>query len=180
MADYEFDSGFEKLSAALRQAEVLFRPLASKAIAKSLQFIYEVISPYPSQPDRMRSGKLNTYVRGIGWFPKSSFVEDPKEPGGFRQLPTKRAQVRMTSQQLDKKFRMKTTVNKDGVEGELRNDATYSGYVLGPVEGDPHQAKYHAETGWVNEDEAMAQATPVIVENLNTAVDELLKAIVSA
>ena len=167
----EITLGFDALINAMGRAEEIFLPIASKAIAVSLEAIYEAISPYPPQPDRMRSGRLNTYVRGQGQYPTASFRPDASEPGGFKSIRTKKTAIRMTSQQMDKKYKMSVGVKGNSILGELRNDAGYSGYVVGPKQGDPHQVAFHAETGWVSEDEAILQATPQIEQSVETAVD---------
>ena len=167
--------GFDELASMFAQANDLFKPLASKAMAISIMAIESEIAPYPPQPDRMRSGHLNTYVRGQGRYPKSAFIPDIDEPGGFRIKKGARA-IKLTSQQMDKKFRSRVKLQSDKVEGELMNDATYSGWVIGPPEGDPHQVAFHAQTGWVDAEEAIEKARPVIVDSMNTAVyDFILK-----
>lgn len=162
--------GFDELASALEGADRLFMPLASKAMAISLTAIESIIAPYPPQPARDRAAHFNTYVRGQGNYPKSAFVADSSEPGGYRTKRVPKASIRLTSQQMDKRFSKSVKVKENILQGELRNEATYSGYVIGPVEGDPHQVSFHAQTGWVNADDAIAQATPDIVESLNTAI----------
>lgn len=167
--------GFEELARALRRADAVFAPLASRAIAVSLEAIEQVISPYPPQPDRMRSGHFNGYVRGQGRYPKSAFYPDTAEPGGWGLKRGRKGQVKLTSQQMDKKFRTSVTREAHRIHGELRNDATYSGWVIGPKQGDPHQVPWHAETGWVNADDAIDQATPAIEGSMSKAIDDLLE-----
>ena len=167
--------GFDELASMFAQADDLFKPLASKAMAISIAAIEKEIAPYPPQPDRMRSGKLNTYVRGQGRYPKNAFIPDTEEPGGFRIKKGAKA-VKLTSQQMDKKFRSKVKLKSDMVQGELVNEADYSGWVIGPPEGDPHQVAFHAQTGWVDAEEAIERARPVIEDCMNTAVyDFILK-----
>lgn len=78
---------------------------------------------------------------------------------------------------MDKKFKMSVALRGDAVQGELRNDAGYSGYVIGPENGSVHQVSFHAETGWRSEDEAIEIAKPQIEQSINTAVDQFLKAL---
>lgn len=169
--------GFDELARALEGADELFKPLATKAIALSLSAIEERISPYPPQPSRTRAKTFNTYVRGQGHYPKSAFVADSGEPGGFRTKRIPKGKIRMTSQQMDKSFKQTVAMTKTGIDGELRNDASYSGYVLGEKNqnADPHQVVYHTQTGWVSTDDAISQATPDIENSINDAVNELLK-----
>ena len=171
-----FTDDFSKLEEALDSAQVLFRAYASKGIARSVTAISRVIEPYPPQPNRMRSGRLNTYVRGQGSYPKSAFIPDVREPGGFAIKKGARA-VRLTSQQMDKKYRQKVKVDEYGVVGTLTNEATYSGWVVGPKEGDPHQVSFHAETGWVNADDAVEQAKPEIMKQVGAAVEKFIDAL---
>jgi hypothetical protein len=167
-------SGFDELADALGNAQELFIPLASKAMAISLEAIYEKISPYPPQPDRMRSGHLNTYVRGVGNYPASAFVQNKKEPGGFATKKVKVGQIRMTSQQMSKRFKESVSVNSDELEGELSNEASYWPYVIGPVQGDPHQVEFHEKTGWINSDQAVIDATPQIEKAIDEAINIFL------
>ena len=168
-----FTDDFSKLEEALNSVQALFKPYASKGIARSIAAISSVIEPYPPQPDRMRSGRLNTYVRGQGRYPKSAFIPDARQPGGFAIKKGARA-IKLTSQQMDKKYRQKVTVTDESVVGLLTNEATYSGWVVGPKEGDPHQVSFHAETGWVNADDAVDQAKPRIMSYISEAVDNFI------
>src|SRR5512133_2714890 len=117
-------TGFDELARACENAEVLFQPLASVAIATSIMAIHQEIAPYPPQPDRMRSGHLNTYVRGQGKYPASAFVADKQEPGGFRTKKISKASIKLTSQQMDKKFKTKVGLSDKAVVGELKNEAS--------------------------------------------------------
>lgn len=166
----------DNLVRALERAKELFEPLASKAITVSLVAIQEEIAPYPPQPDRMRSGRLNRYVRGQGIYPKSAFVPDAREPGGYRVKRTPKSKIKLTSQRMSTKFRTSVAEQSggEGLIGALTNEATYSGYVIGWEMGDPHQAKYHAETGWVSADKALEAARPKIQQALEEAVDKFL------
>jgi len=169
--------GFDELARALEGADELFKPLATRAIALSLNAIEERIAPYPPQPSRTRAKTFNTYVRGQGHYPKSAFVADTNEPGGYRVKRIPKGKIRMTSQQMSANFKSKVEMTKTGIDGELRNDASYSGYVLGSEnsDSDPHQVAFHAQTGWVSTEEAISQATPDIKNSINDAINELLK-----
>lgn len=173
MADIRLE-GFDALIKGLGKAEELFLPLASRAMVQSLTAIYEEISPYPPQPDRMRSGHLNTYVRGEGRYPASAFKPDAAQPGGFKTKRVKSTQIKRTSQQMDRRWRMKVVTTARKITGILWNTASYSGYVSGPKNGDPHQVSFHTKTGWPNKDDAIAAATPLIMQSLNTAVDQFI------
>lgn len=168
--------GFDELAEALESAQELFKPFATKSIAISLGAIEDAISPYPPQPDRMRSGHFNTYVRGQGSYPKSAFVPDSQEASGFRIKP-KTAAVKLTSQQMDKKFRSKVKISGKVITGELRNDASYSGWVLGTENkgATPHQVDFHTATGWMSTEGAIDKAKPTIVDSMNIAIGEFLR-----
>ncbi|MFA5416888.1 MAG: hypothetical protein WC341_00380 [Bacteroidales bacterium] len=167
--------GFDELARALDNADELFLPLASQAMSLNIIAIESEIAPYPPQPNRMRSGHLNTYVRGQGRYPKSAFEPDKNEPGGFKTKKVKLANIRLTSQQMDKKFRGKVTVSDNAITGVLRNEASYSGFVIGSKTDDPKQTDFHAETGWTSKEDAIANAMPTIEQNMNTAIDQFLR-----
>jgi hypothetical protein len=167
------DSG--KLEKAMDNAIQMFVVFASKAMAKSLVAIEEAISPYPPQPDRMRSGHLNTYVRGQGQYPRSAFVADKQEPGGFRTKVVPRASIRFTSQQMDKRFKKEVKPSSSEIIGKLENTASYSGYVIGSKTEDPKQASFHAETGWMNKEDALEQAKPAINGYVEEAISDFMK-----
>lgn len=172
MTDITLNSSqINALIAGLEGAERAFIPIVTKAMTISLTAIYEQISPYPPQPNRMRSGKLNTYVRGQGFYPRSAFIPDASEPGGFRTKKTKKAQIRLVSQQMDKKWRMNVINTGEEVTGILRNEATYSGYVSG---GKDEQMPFHAETGWPNKDDSIEAAMPIIEESVDSAVNAFI------
>ena len=84
-------------------------------------------------------------------------------------------QIRLTSQQMDKRFKISPPKGRGGnVTGVLTNTANYSGYVLGPKEGDPHQTEFHQKTGWVNADDAVAQAWPTIDSEIDAELDKFI------
>lgn len=175
MAESDVDfRGFDELARALDTADELFLPLASQAMSMAVLAIEEEIAPYPPQPPRDRSKHFNTYVRGQGFYPKSAFVEDKSQPGGYRTKKVKTGQIRFTSQQMDKKFRGKVEISKNVVTGTLRNEASYSGYVIGSESEDPRQTDFHAETGWTSKEDAIQRAMPKIENAIQNAVDEFL------
>ena len=169
--------GDTEIASALDRASDLYIPFASKAVAISLTAIYSKVSPYPPQPARNRAKSFNTYVRGQGTYPKSAFVPDVSEIGGFRTIKTRHAQIRMTSQQMDKRFKQSVHVSSDAVVGELKNTATYSGHVIGRKSGDPKQASFHALTGWANTEDSLEAAMPAIDAAFNDSVDSFLEAL---
>lgn len=158
----------------IERAVKAFIPSAMTEMVRVLVKVQAEISPYPPQPDRMRSGKLNTYVRGVGRYPKSAFVPETSEPGGFKVRKTKRAQIRHTSQDMASKYRMSVQVTDSNIEGRLWNEADYSGWVIGPKEGDPHQVAFHTETGWPNQDDVMTRLQPEIDAHKERAIASLM------
>jgi hypothetical protein len=165
---------FNSLAKGLENADELFVPFASEAVAKCLDLINDVNGPYPPQPDRMRSGHLNTYVRGQGHYPASAFVSNPALPGGFSIHRYGVKSVKMTSQQMDKKFKKTVKTTNVAVIGELRNTASYSGFVIGSKQDEPRQRGYHAETGWVSKEDAIDQAKPEMEKVYGEAVDKFV------
>ncbi len=169
----------------LEQAEQMFVPIASQMIGLALGVIYQEISPYPPEPPRDRSRHFNTYVRGKGRYPRSAFVASPGSSSGYKVLrltKRQRGQVKLTSQQMNQKFKMSVQASTQHVMGELRNDADYSGWVIGPENHaeTPHQTKFHAQTGWVSKDQAIAQTAPEIERLGQEAVNQLVKLIARA
>ncbi len=75
---------------------------------------------------------------------------------------------------MDKKYRHRVSVEEASIVGELSNEATYSGWVVGPKEGDPHQVDFHAETGWVNADDAVERAKPLILEYVSEEIEDFI------
>lgn len=168
-------TGFDELIKALEGAEEAFMPIASQTMAIALTAVYEQIAPYPPQPDRKRSGHLNRYVRGQGLYPRSAFVADSSEPGGYRTKKVKKTAIKLTSEQMDKSWRLLVTNDGSEIVGRLFNMASYSGWVSGPKEGDPHQVPWHTETGWPNADDSVEAAMPMIEEAMNTAIDQFIE-----
>lgn len=164
----------EELARVLDSADALFAPLASKAIATSLVAIEEEIAPYPPQPSRTRAKTFNTYVRGQGQYPKSAFVPDTNEPGGFRTKKVSRGKIRMTSQNMAGKWKQSVKTSQNAVLGTLWNEATYSGYVSGHKDDKPKQVAFHAQTGWVSTDDAIEQAMPGIEKTMNSVISDFL------
>ena len=174
----DFDD-FEKV---LQNSPSIFTDVGSGLVAYTLEAIKEIISPYPAQPDRNRAKTFNTYVRGIGNYPKSAFTGNAGAPGGFNIKPRKqikKGKIKLTSQQMSKRFQMSVKISGNDIEGTLVNNATYSGFVLGPKEGDPHQASFHAETGWENADDAVDKAWKLVDGEVDkvmmTFIDRLSK-----
>lgn len=185
------DDDLTELARAIREARSISLPLAENAIAVGLTAIRVRLAPYPPQPDRDRAkppgvkSPYNTYVRGIGHFPKSSFTQvnglwERKQKNAYRPGP-KGGKVRRTSEQLDKKWRIELRSQGDSASGTLTNDASYSGSVIGhrsgadASDGVGTQEPYHDQTGWENMDDAIEQARP----EFDAAVDQAINAIIA-
>jgi hypothetical protein len=168
-------SGIENM---LANAAKKFAPFASKALLLALEITKEIIQVYAPQPSRTRAKTFNTYVRGLGNFPKSAFVADNDAPGGFRTKKVPRASIRMTSQQMDKRWQMNVSDEGGGViTGELINTASYSGYVVGFKVGEVRQMDFHAESGWVSASDAITQAMPGIQKVSEDAVQDFVQSL---
>lgn len=144
-------------------------PLASVAMGRSLEVLQNILGQYPPQPARDRAKTFNAYVRGVGRLPKSAFFTQRGKP----RKTIKTTGAKLTSQQMDKRFRVTVETGEGAVTGLLENTASYSGWVIGPVEGDPHQVDFHRETGWNSADSALEQAA----QQLDGIFDELLQEI---
>lgn len=174
----EVGSG-KKLPKLLDGIDRLFIPYATKAIAISLNYLKGLISPYPPQPPRNRGGRINTYVRGVGFYPRSAFVSDSSEPGGYRVKRAKKSTIRYTSEQMDKRYAQVVKSTETGAEGTLKNTASYSGWVIGSKDNNeiPHQLPYHTITGWPNKDDTLNAAMPFIDAQRDKAIDQMMQAI---
>ena len=176
--------GFDELARGLENAESLFLPLATQAMAYSLEALHEAFQMIPSQPDRDRAWKpgrprpYNTYVRNVGQYPRSAFSADFREPGGYKvknKTKMKKAgKVRLTSQQSSKRWKMTVMADPHNVIGMLRNDATYSGYVWGYAYGGgtPVQSPFHHQTGWISTEEAITLAEPEMERSFEVALKQ--------
>lgn len=184
--------GFNELEQALLQASEIALPLGERAVAAGLTAIRQALAPYAPQPDRDRArppggpSPYNTYVRGIGNFPRSAFAQidgrwERKKQGAYKPGP-KGGTVQRTSQQMNKKWRMTLYQSAllGAAVGELENQATYSGAVLGHKpggdlsDGIALQEPYHALSGWNNVDDAKETAMPIF----HAACDQAIQAIV--
>jgi len=188
------------MAAALQQVNAIAIPLGTTVVALALTAIKQQLAPYPGQPDRDRAnpgGKhpspYNTYVRGVGRFPRSAFkkIKKGQKAGQWRHLSQGKVEkaggkVSMTSEQLDQSWKTNVHTGPDAVFGELRNTASYSGYVLGHKGGAPGgddippQVGFHAQTGWANIDDALVAAQPTIDAAFNQAIDQIMTYLTNA
>ncbi len=123
---------------------------------------------YPKQPNRMRSGRLNTYVRGVGHYP-AEFFNGPKLNAG-KAIREGKGKVERTSQKLGAKWSRQTTAQAGGVIATLSNPVTYAD----EVQGD-RQATYHKRTGWLTIGEEFDKTLPAV----NAIVDEAIERIIA-
>jgi hypothetical protein len=162
--------GFDELIAALERSPEIARPIAERAMDDSLRAIVGVLRPYPPQPDRMRSGRLNTYERGTGFFPTAAFEEGERKRRGAYEEGPRGGRVRRVSELLGNRWAYEVQPVDGGVVGILGNLASYSEAVQGV-----QRAHYHEMTGWVNVDEALTETEPLILSRFEQAADELIE-----
>lgn len=174
----EVGGGQSQLPDLLNGVDRLFVPLASKAVAASLSHIEELQAPYPPQPPRDRGSSFNTYVRGVGFYPRSAFKADPESPGGYKtKRKTKKlaGEIRYTSEQMDKRYVQRVRALANAVEGVLRNEASYSGYVIGD-----EQTAYHKADGWPYKEDVLTAAQPFIDAQADAAIQALMDQLAGA
>lgn len=116
---------------------------------------------FPPQPDRMRSGHLNTWVREVGQLPTSAFVGAK----GMRKKPKRSPGdvIRPSEMMLEKWRNAPITITRPGdigLMGQAVNAASYSGYVQGD-----EQVGFHAQTGWLKTIGAFNKHANTIVRN---------------
>ncbi len=134
------------------------------AMETSLLDMLAILKPYPPQPARDRARTFNTYVRGIGHLPRSSFFTTGKGRQFRRVGP-----IRRTSEKLGQQWTSSVTVSGNTVTGVIENSASYAGVVQGLA-----QPSFHAETGWVTYEDAFKRAEEQIDRNFEAALDQLL------
>lgn len=163
--------GLDELYRALEEMPDKAVPLVEKAMIRGLLSVQGRVEPYPPQPDRNRAGTFNTYVRGIGHFPKSSFVGGRRKKRGAYTPGPHGGKVRRVSERLGSRWAIKvvTDVGNVSVTGTLGNNASYANVVQGD-----RQAAHHALTGWVTLDDAVDQS----VEDVEAAFDEAIDQVV--
>jgi hypothetical protein len=179
----EWDDFYTDFQAALTQIEDRALPAAAEMIYRILARIQETLSVIPEQPARDRArgtdskGRevvhFNTYVRNIGNFPKSAFVQVQRgdKAGQWKRKKTgayDQGKVRYTSEQSSKRWGIYVNEGDHEITGELRNDASYSGWVFGTIDQSMtlHQVPWHTLTGWTYTEQA--------IEITRTDVDAML------
>lgn len=160
MADDDFLSFKIRLEGVVAEST----PLLTEAMGRNLLHLQSILAQIPAQPPRDRAKTFNTYVRNVGRLPKSSFFTSK---GVLRKtITTKNAKIARTSEQSSKRWHTSVEAIDGNVIGTLENTASYSGWVWGTKDTskDPHQVSQHAETGWANADDAVAEAMTQIDE----------------
>lgn len=167
---------FQEALAALPRISSTF---GMRAVGLALESVREIMAPYPGQPDRQRAQSFNTYVRGVGNYPMSAFKQQAN--GTWKPIrKLANGKIRFTSERLSTKWRISISQGAESVDGELANDASYSGYVMGHRPGVtatddvPEQVAFHAATGWSNIEDAMAAADGKIGAVFESVADEIL------
>jgi hypothetical protein len=171
------DIDLDRLKALLANADTLFMPFASRASLDIADGIKSIISVYPPQPARDRAKTFNTYVRGKGRYPKSAFVKNPREPGGYATKRVNKGQIKMTSQRMDASFEENVTQGSDFVKVNLSNRASYSGFVIGFENGSPHQQPFHKETGWASTEDAVGVAMGEVSGIMEGALQDFFRSL---
>jgi len=109
---------------------------------------------FPPQPDRMRSGHLNTWVREVGRLPASAFIKTVVTRQGTWTGARKRIKrtpndiLKPSEKMLEKWKNAPIRIGLTGagaLMGEATNAASYSGWVQGV-----DQTDFHKATGWLD------------------------------
>jgi hypothetical protein len=164
--------GFDELIRALQRMPEIARPIARQAMAQSLALVVGILRPYPPQPARDRAGTPNTYVRGIGFFPRASFEAGERKKRGAYEAGKRGGKVRRVSERLGEKWTWEVEEDTGALVGIVGNLASYSEIVQGRK-----QPAFHRRTGWTTVDEAVIQAEPQIVQRFEKARDEVVEAL---
>ncbi len=159
--------GLEDLEAKLNN---LIDPAAlTSAMSDGLNMVREELATFPPQPDRMRSGHLNTWLREVGRMPAAMFVT---QASGLRAHP--RRAVGMSPNPPSERLlahweEANPTFSGGGSEfiGRIVNPVSYAAY----VEGD-QQVQFHAQTGWRKASQVLQELAPRILERIAEAITQ--------
>jgi len=163
--------GATQIEASINGLRTAFLAAAAPVVTEIMTIVLKYWGQYPPQPDRWRSGRYNNWVRGIG---RVSMRTIEGAGGDVKKMVLKG--VPRTSEDLGSKFAIVVHTATDSVEGSISNSASYAGYVIGPEEGDPHQAPWHAVTGWRRQDDAQEFAQEIV----RIKKEELVNSLVSS
>ncbi len=155
--------GAEEIARAMLVAPKVAGPLVERGVHQSLLVVEGKVAPYPPEPDRMRSGTFNSYLRGVGHMPKSYFFGGGSEgPRGGKPL--------FNSEDLGQKWGIETRRTPTGYLGILGNPVSYADVVQGT-----EQAPYHIETGWVGIVQAAKESAKAIQAIFNGVMVAIAK-----
>lgn len=162
--------GFAELIQALRETPDLAKPILQKSMNRSLLVITAIVQQYPPQPRRDRSQHFNTYVRGVGRYPRSSFAGGELKKRGSKAAGPRGGKIDRTSERLGTKWTQKVEITKEGATGYAGNTASYADLVQGE-----HQTAFHQATGWPTLEEAVNLAEADVNAIFEEGRDELVK-----
>mgnify|MGYP001267524958 CR=1 FL=1 len=164
--------GFDELMVRLdklKNTRAIFQP----AMGRALEVLRQEASRFPPQPNRMRSGRLNTWVREVGQLTSSQFglrksgkVEVLRAPKGGRVI------IRQSEKMIQqwKQATPEYIFNATSLIGRLVNKASYAHFVQGE-----DQVKWHAETGWKTTRTIEQEQAARITRIFNEAVRAYIK-----
>jgi hypothetical protein len=168
------DQEMKQWALVLEKSTQLSLPFGAKAMGDCLVLIEAYMTKIPPQPDRQRAKTFNGWIREIGRFPKSDFIP---EPGGTFRVKRKRKGPTKKSERSAKAWRMELQQNESKVDAELRNEASYSGWLFATKNAavTPHQVPWHTLTGWPNIDDAFKDLQPQLDEAIDKQVTDFLQ-----
>ena len=157
-----------KLAEEIEAIEKEFPRIAGDIVGDVAGKWAAALKVYPPQPDRMRSGRLNTYVRGVGFYPVSHFK------GGMLQFGRRvgAGQIQRVSEKLGSKWRIEVKPLAAGARGIAFNTASYAPKVQGSF-----QPKYHKRTGWRTIHDEAADSGDLLAGALNEAAEKVMELI---
>lgn len=137
-------NGWEEIVVSIEKFDHIFAVPSVRAIAQTrfqetIDRVMDIVTVYPPQPDRMRSGRFNTYVRGIGRFPRDAFTDD----GTLIGISPFVDRIQFMSEQLGQQWQTDIEVHPDRADCWIYNTASYADYVVGS-----RQVWFHELTGW--------------------------------
>lgn len=148
----------------------------------ALDIVRNEEATFPPQPDRMRSGHLNTWVREVGRLPVSAFIRTSRAklaPGTTATTREQRKRIKRSpgdilepSEQMLRQWKgmpVLIAMQGDTLIGMGGNRASYSGYVQGP-----QQAAFHKTTGWLTTTEAYEKHKEKIIARFTARAMRIL------
>lgn len=149
---------------------------ARQALYKNALVAQRSLATYPPQPSRTRAQTFNTYVRGVGSFPKSAFntATGKTRPGARKG---RYGAVRYTSQRLGTQWYVAHGIDRNEASVVIGNRATYAPFVQARdgVGGNAklHQQLYHRATGWLTLEDALERQMPQIKADIRAAIRDI-------